>query len=639
MSSVGADVAATVASLATTTLRRRLLNLSGFGGETTANMVRLLRLLPQISLPLTILHSVLTLVVVVLPTLFILATGVIVGTIAEASAGGLSSPAGRRLMLAVLVAGVLFVAQQIIAPVWNQLMLSFSRRVDAHLAGRVLNASLQPAGIAHLEDPETLDRINQSRGVGTGSITPGRAVDAFSDLAVARLSAVGSAILLIPYSVPLAVALVGFRVWSRRIAFRTMRKSLEATLGLTQERRQSDYLRNLGLTPGAAKETRVFGLGPWLVSRFSASWDATMQQVWQARKGAGWQSGYLTALIFAVDVLAFAMLARSAANGDISLGQLTVYIQAAFGVAQLGIMSTWEHTIMVGSASVPAALAIEKIGAQASLDGGTSAQGLPQQAIRFEGVRFTYPGSDRPVLNGLDLEIVAGESLAIVGANGAGKTTIIKLLARLYDPTAGRITVDGGDLKELDPRAWQRRLAAIFQDFVRYELPARENVGFGHLPRLKDQELLDTAAELAGASDLIKSLEHGWDTVLSRGYEGGVDLSGGQWQRVALARALAAAGGGAGVLVLDEPTANLDVRAEADLFDRFLDLTAGLTTVLISHRFSTVRRASRVAVVEHGRLVEQGSHDELMAANARYARMFRLQAERFQDAPAEVTGG
>jgi ATP-binding cassette subfamily B protein len=250
-------------------------------------------------------------------------------------------------------------------------------------------------------------------------------------------------------------------------------------------------------------------------------------------------------------------------------------------------------------------------------------------------VGFRYPGTADDVFSDLHLDIPAGRSLAIVGANGAGKTTLVKLLARLYDPASGRITVDGVDLRQLDPHAWHTRIGALFQDFVHYDLSVADNVGFGAPTLAADPDRLRAAAERAGALDLVEGLPAGWETVLSRQFTNGVDLSGGQWQRVALARALFAVDGGARVLVLDEPTANLDVRAEADVYDRFLELTAGLTTVVISHRFSTVRRADRIVVLEHGRVIEQGTHGQLLASAGRYAEMFRLQAARF----AEVGDG
>jgi ABC-type multidrug transport system fused ATPase/permease subunit len=248
------------------------------------------------------------------------------------------------------------------------------------------------------------------------------------------------------------------------------------------------------------------------------------------------------------------------------------------------------------------------------------ADGLPAREIRFRDVTFAYPGSDRPVLEAFDLTIPAGTSLAIVGQNGAGKTTLAKLLCRLYDPQAGGIEVDGVDLRDLDTDAWRSRLAAVFQDFIRFELPLRDNVAPGGAP---DDAVIAALAD-AGASGLA-ALE----TPLARGYEGGTELSGGQWQRVALARALCAVRLGAGLVLLDEPTAHLDVRGEAEIFDRILAATRKVTTILISHRFSTVRHADRICVLEHGRVVELGTHDELVALGGRYRTMFDLQAQRF----------
>ena len=264
--------------------------------------------------------------------------------------------------------------------------------------------------------------------------------------------------------------------------------------------------------------------------------------------------------------------------------------------------------------------------------GTRQADGMPARSIRLRDVSFAYPAApERPVLNALDLEIPAGSSLAIVGQNGAGKTTLAKLLCRLYDPQTGAIEVDGVDLRDLDLDSWRRRVTAVFQDFVRFQLSLRENVApgadalsatSGHPAEVDD--LIAAALAEAGAHGLADL-----DTVLDKGYSGGTDLSGGQWQRVALARALSAVRLGAGLVLLDEPTAQLDVRGEAEIFERILATTRSCTTILISHRFSTVRHVDRIAVVENGVVAELGSHDELMAQRGRYWTMFTLQAQRF----------
>jgi ABC-type multidrug transport system fused ATPase/permease subunit len=257
--------------------------------------------------------------------------------------------------------------------------------------------------------------------------------------------------------------------------------------------------------------------------------------------------------------------------------------------------------------------------------GRRPAAGLPRRELRFRDLSFAYPGG-APVLDHFDVTIPAGSSLAIVGQNGAGKTTLAKLLCRLYDPHAGAIEIDGIDLRELDIDQWRQRLTAVFQDFVRFELPLRDNIA----PLGAPDAVVQDALQAAGA-DQLATLE----TILARGYRGGTDLSGGQWQRVALARALSAVGTGAGVVILDEPTAQLDVRGEMEIFERILRATRQCTTILISHRFSTVRLADRICVLEHGKVVELGTHAELMAQGGRYRRMFELQAQRFGEAEEE----
>jgi ATP-binding cassette subfamily B protein len=297
-----------------------------------------------------------------------------------------------------------------------------------------------------------------------------------------------------------------------------------------------------------------------------------------------------------------------------------VYAQAAIGVSLLAFGGfSWA----LDGASAPVAAVLRLDAAMASAGaltaGSRPAEGTPAREIRFRDVTFAYPGG-APVLEHFDLAIPAGSSIAIVGQNGAGKTTLAKLLCRLYDPQSGAIEIDGIDVREIDVAAWRARLTAVFQDFIRLEMPLRDNVAPSGAP----DEVVRAALESAGAGTLA-----GLDTILARGYADGTDLSGGQWQRVALARALAAVRQGAAVVLLDEPTAQLDVRGESEIFERILAATRHCTTILISHRFSTVRQADRICVLERGRVVELGTHDELMALGGRYQTMFDLQAQRF----------
>ena len=313
-------------------------------------------------------------------------------------------------------------------------------------------------------------------------------------------------------------------------------------------------------------------------------------------------------------------LVSAAADGRISLGEIVVYAQCVVGTSAIAFGGlSW--ALDGASAPVAAVSRLEPAMAAAGhlASGRRPSASLPGQEIHFRNVGFAYPGSST-VLDGFDLTIPAGSSLAIVGQNGAGKTTLAKLLCRLYDPQSGAIEIDGVDLRDLDIGAWRSRLTAVFQDFTRFELPLRDNVAPGGAPDAAVREAL----EGAGASALASL-----DTIVARGYEGGTDLSGGQWQRVALARALCAVKMGAGVVLLDEPTAQLDVRGEAEIFDRILAATRHCTTILISHRFSTVRKADRICVLEKGRVVELGTHDELITLNGRYRTMFDLQAQRF----------
>jgi ABC-type multidrug transport system fused ATPase/permease subunit len=393
--------------------------------------------------------------------------------------------------------------------------------------------------------------------------------------------------------------------------------------------KHADYAYRLAVGPSSAKELRMFGLADWTVDRFSARRQQLFDLQQAATRLRERPLALCMLLVTVANVVVFTSLALSAADGRLSLGSVVVYAQVAVGTSLIAFGGlNWA----LDGAAAPVAAVLRLAGSTArvgalSRRGELPATGMPAREIRFRDVGFGYPGAGRPVFDGLDLTIPAGSSLAIVGQNGAGKTTLAKLLCRLYDPTSGTIEVDGIDLRDLDVAAWRSRVTAVFQDFIHFDLSLRDNVAPGGA---SDGDI--TAALAAAGAEALAEL----DTALSKQYDGGVDLSGGQWQRIALARALCAVRQGAGLVLLDEPTAQLDVRGEAVIFERVLAATRGVTTILVSHRFSTVRHADRICVVEHGRVVEVGSHDELMAAAGRYRTMFDLQAKRFDDLALSV---
>ncbi|HYH78667.1 MAG TPA: ATP-binding cassette domain-containing protein [Longimicrobium sp.] len=572
------------------------------------------------------------LLVGLLPTAVILVTGALVRAIPAAVAHGLDAPDGRPAVLAlsglVFVLAVLTVASNALWRMCRVLDAAYALEVHQTVA----RVTLGTPGVAPLEDPVLADQLQAVQEAEKRGLLR-RTASELSYVATMRIRGAGAFVVLLAFAWWAPLLLLAAWHLTNRVYLKATESEVSFDMGPgAAGHRKTEYLRALALEPAAAKELRVFGLDGWMVGRYADAWLDTFRAMWRSRKANRGLTAAATLALVAAHAAVLGALVLAAGRGDLGVATLLVFVQAAIASADLGLVGDSQWSL---AQSLAVAERIELLRSRAGahlLPAGPAAPAAAARgkvAVRLEGVRFTYRGRGRATLDGLDLEIPAGQSLAIVGENGAGKSTLVKLLCGLYEPDAGRITLDGG----ASPLQARGRLAVIFQDFVRYKLPLRDNVGFGHLPLLGDAPALDGALRDAGGAALLAALPAGWETVLSREFQGGADLSGGQWQRVALARALAAVRGGAGLLILDEPTAALDVRAEVELFERFLELTRNVTTILVSHRLSSVRRADRIVVLGGGRVVEDGTHDELVRAGGRYATMFALQAERFAAAP------
>jgi ATP-binding cassette, subfamily B, bacterial len=551
-----------------------------------------------------------------LPPLFAVAMGVLVAAVVRRSS--LAAP--------LAIAGGIFVLLQVLGPLHKALSANLGSRLAAWLYDRLTAACVRPPGMGHLEYPRLTGDLTVARDFDLGMTGPPMDInmDFIADGLVVFLSGLGCALLLFRYAWWVPPVLAGAWLathWLLRESGVWFDRNTEE---VREAQRHADYAYRLAVEPPAAKELRLFGLGDWTLARFVERRTLLFERIYRATRLRERPLAWSLLLVTGANIAVFAALALDARAGRLEIGQVVAFAQLAVGVS--GIAFGGLSWALDGAAAPVAAVrrlepAMAAAGALSSpRPSPRPAAGLPAREVRFRGVGFAYPGSERRVLEGLDLVIPAGTSLAIVGQNGAGKTTLAKLLCRLYDPTAGAIEVDGVDLRDLGVDDWRSRVTAVFQDFTRFERSLRDNVAPGGAP---------DDAVLAALQDARAQGLAALDTPLARGYPGGTELSGGQWQRVALARALCAVRQGAGLVLLDEPTAQLDVRGEAEIFERILAATRQVTTILVSHRFSTVRHADRIAVIEHGRVIELGRHDELMAARGRYRTMFELQAKRF----------
>ena len=556
-----------------------------------------------------------------LPALFAVAMGLLVGAV----------EAGGDLAWPLAGVGTVFVLLQVLPPLHLAAGQNLGSAAAAWLYDELTVACVEPPGIGHLEDPELAGDLTMARDFDLGISGPPLAIsmDFIAAGLVELLAGLTAVSILFAYAWWAPLVLGGAWLATHWLLRESAVWKDRQTDAVRAAQRHADYAYRLAVDAPAAKELRLFGLADWIIERFRRHRRRLHDLRWEATKLRERPVATSLLLVLAANAVVFWSLTADVTSGALPLDRLVMFASAAIAASMIAFGGlSWA----LDGAGAPAAAVLRLHDAMAPRGaltrGSRPAAGLPAHEIRFSGVRFAYPSAPgTPVLDGFDLAIRAGSSLAIVGQNGAGKTTLAKLLCRFYEPQEGAVEADGVDLRELNVESWRERITAVFQDFARFELPLADNVAPAGAP---EAVVRDALAE-AGAADLADL-----DTILARGYDGGTELSGGQWQRVALARALAAVRQGAGIVLLDEPTAQLDVRGEAEIFERILKATRETTTILISHRFSTVRHADRICVLEHGRVVELGAHEELMALGGRYRTMFDLQAQRF--AEEEETG-
>ncbi len=496
------------------------------------------------------------------------------------------------------------------------------------LAQRVNESILEKAltlDLAHFEDSEFYDKMSQARS--QASSRPLSLINRTFGLCQSALTLATFSGLLLRFSGWAVVVLIIAAIPSFIAETRFSDHAFRLFRWRSPETRQQHYLETLLAREDYAKEVQLYQLGGMLLRRYR---DIFLQLYAEDRdltiKRGGW--GYLLGLVSTAAFYAtYVWMVFEAIAGSISLGELTMYLvvfrqgQATFSATLTSIGGMYEDNLYLANL-------YEFLEQPIPRSQGKITQGIIPNGIWLEHVSFTYPGSDRPVLTDISLHLPHGEKLAIVGENGSGKTTLIKLLTRLYTPTSGRIFLDGVDLNDWDIDVLRRRIGVIFQNFVQYQFTVGENVGVGDVAHLDDRQEWETAAEKGMASPFIDLLPQGFDTQLGKWFKGGQELSGGQWQKIALSRAFMRSG--ADILILDEPTAAMDAEAEMKIFDRFHALTQDRMVILISHRFSTVRMADKIIVMANGEIIEQGSHDRLLQAGGRYARLFKLQAAGYQ---------
>jgi ATP-binding cassette, subfamily B, bacterial len=502
--------------------------------------------------------------------------------------------------------------------------------IQLQLANQIRSEIIRKAltlDLAFFEHPDFYDRLQNARR--EGGYKPVELINDTFQIVQNMITLISFAALMLRFSPWLVLILLATSIPAFIAETRFSEQGFRLLTRRAPETRQINYLSRLLTEDTAAKEIKLFNLGSTLLKRYKTLFDKFFQEdksLAVRRALVGFSLGLVATLGF---YGSYAWIVWRTVQGMISLGDMTLYLsifrqgQSTFQSILAGVGNIYENNLFM-------AHYFEFLELKPQMQVATPAEKLPAsltRGIEFRGVGFRYPESDEWVLRGIDLKILPGEKIALVGHNGAGKTTLIKLLSRLYDPTEGTILIDGTDIRELDPLDLRQKIGVIFQDFVRYHLPVSENIGFGQIEAADRMDKIVDSARKSGADAMIENLPQGYQTMLGRWFHGGHELSLGQWQRVALARAFMR---DAEILVLDEPTASLDAQTEYEIFQHFKELTDGKMAILISHRFSTVRMADRIVVIEGGRVAENGSHEELLRREGIYARLFSMQAEGYR---------
>jgi len=498
-------------------------------------------------------------------------------------------------------------------------------RYVKHISVRMMKQA-SSLDLATYEDPGFQDKLERARVQATDRLLLIQQLGRLIQLLIATLALAVGIVVFMPWLlvllllcvVPAFLAESHFAFLGYNLAFRQ-----------TPVKREMEYLRYLGVSKESAKELKVFGLNSYLTERFDTLADQIYTQNVNLARRRFLVGSILTLLSTLGYYGAYVFVILQTLRGQISIGTLQ-FLAGAIAGASLNLQSIFSTFSGIADQSLFLSDLLNFLNLKPSLR--TKVNGLPcprpiRQGVEFRNVSFAYPGTQRLVLRNLNLRFNQGERIALIGENGEGKTTIVKLLTRLYDPTDGAIYLDGIDLREYDLPDYASQIAVIFQDFMRYDMTARQNIGFGRITRKQNFEAVVQAARKSRAHEVVQKLVGGYDQMLGRRFDGGVDLSGGEWQKIALARAYLR---DAQILILDEPTASLDAKSEQQVFQQFAELTEHKLSLLISHRFSTVKMADRIVVLENGRIAEEGRHDQLMARDGRYAEMFDMQAASYR---------